>query len=558
MATRVSLLAVLGLLLLPLPAASAEPQPELVPGEVVVHFKRDRRPVLTAVAGRRVERVRPIAGDTVVVELDERSAAAVAAGVSALRAHREVAHAEPNLIRRPFVAPNDTHFALQWGLAAAKVDTAWTLTTGSAATVVAVVDTGILAEHPDLLGRTIAGRDFISTTAAAGDGDGWDANPTDSGTDVAQSSGFHGTHVAGIIGAIGNNAKGIAGVDWSCKILSVRALGVDAGKGSDADIAAAIRWAAGLEVAGVPKNPTPARVINLSFGGPGATQVLTDAVVAAMGAGAIVIAAAGNQGTSASNIYPAAIPGVIAVGATKYNGARAAYSNYGSIVAVMAPGGNLAENLPFQHQNQTWPAGILSTLYRTSDKSWGYHLYEGTSQAAPLVAGVVSLMLARDPKLTASKVASILKATANPASKCSEGCGAGLIDASAAVAGVTSSNPTPTPPPSTGSKLPFSSSCQSDDQCVDAVCRELSAGTKVCTRYCTLSGDCPTDATCSNGLCVPTSAPVTNPGQSCPAGQSCATPTTIEGVGCSVAAHGLDAAGWLPLLIVLLGLRRRR
>jgi serine protease len=310
-------------------------------------------------------------------------------------------------------------------------------------------------------------------------------------------------------------------------------------------------------VIGVPKNLYPARVINLSFGGPGETQVLTDAILAVVKAGAIVVAAAGNQGQSASNIYPAATPGVIAVGATRYNGARATYSNYGPVVALMAPGGSLGENLPYQHQGQTWPAGIISTLYRSSDKSWGYHLYEGTSQAAPLVAGVVSLMLARDPKLSSTQVATILKTTANPASKCTEGCGSGLVDAAAALAAVSGA-PTPTPTPDPGIKLPFSSTCQNDDQCVDSICRDLGGGAKVCTRYCTLTSNCPADSTCSNGLCMPSHPPVSAaPG--CPAGQTCATAAgTVEG-GCSVIS-GSARGWWLPslFLLALLGLRGAR
>jgi serine protease len=445
---------------------------------------------------------------------------------------------------------------MQWALAAARVEAAWDRTTGSASTVVAVIDTGILAAHPDLAGRILAGRDFISNAANAGDGDAYDADPTDVGTDSATSSGFHGTHVAGIIGAATNNAKGVAGVNWACKILPVRALGVDAGKGEDADIAAAIRWAAGLDVPGVPKNPTPAKVINLSFGGPGETQVLTSAVVDAQKAGAIVVAAAGNHSSDTSNIFPAAAPGVIAVAATKWSGQRAPYSNYGPRVTLMAPGGLLAETLPYQVDGKSWPAGILSTLYVSKDKSWAYILLEGTSQAAPLVSGVASLMLAVNPKLDAQQAATILKASADAKGKCSEGCGAGMVNAAAAVqqAGGGSAPPPSTPPP--GSKLGFNSPCQSDEQCSDGVCRDLFSGTKVCTRFCTLASSCPASSSCTNGLCKPAAAPASSsPGQQ-PIAKD-AGGVTVEGVGCAVApVRGVDL-GWL-LLSLVAPLRARR
>ncbi len=165
MPLRVACLAVLGLLLLPL-SAGGEPRPEVAPGELIVHFKPGRRPALAAVARRAVKRARPLARDTVALELDERSLVAVEAGLRELRAHPDVARVEPNLIRRPFLTPNDTHFALQWGLKAARLETAWDTTTGSSSIVVAVVDTGILAGHPDLQGRVLAGRDFVTSTAS--------------------------------------------------------------------------------------------------------------------------------------------------------------------------------------------------------------------------------------------------------------------------------------------------------------------------------------------------------------------------------------------------------
>jgi serine protease len=533
------------LLLLAAGAAQAQVRPEVVPGEFVIGWKSEAaRWDLHRVAGRRVIHARAAGAASWAYRLEERTARATEEALVELARLPGVAYVEPNHIRRPFRVPNDPHYAVQWGLKAAKLEQAWDRTTGSSAIVVAVVDTGIRIGHPDLNGRLVPGYDFISDPASAGDGTGRDDDPKDEGDDTLSSSGFHGMHVAGIIGAASNNSQGIVGVDWQCKIQPVRALGVISGRGNDADIAAAIRWAAGLQVAGAPLNKTPARVINLSFGGPGFAQVLADAVSAAQKAGAIVVAAAGNQTMDVQDVYPAALPNVITVGATKLNGQRAPYSNFGKAVEIMAPGGYLAENLPNQYQGKSWPAGIYSTLYRSDTSQWDYRVYEGTSQAAPLVAGVVALMLSINSKLDSAETTRILTTTANPASKCNEGCGAGLIDAAKAVA-MTAGNPSP------GTKLPFSSSCNGDDQCLEAVCQSVQGGGKICTRYCSTPSNCP-NTPCVNGLCAPTSSSCT--------GASCLTPGTIEG-SCSLAPPGAPAHRWAPLLLValvLVLLRRRR
>jgi subtilisin family serine protease len=363
------------------------------------------------------------------------------------------------------------------------------------------------------------------------------------------SSGFHGTHVAGIIGATTDNRKeanglvtgGIAGVNWACKILPVRALGITKGKGNDFDIAAAIRWAAGIMVADAPDNPNPAKIINLSFGGPGAGQVLTEAIQAALARGVMVVAAAGNQGQEGSNIYPAAVSGVIAVGATKFDGKRAYYSNFGNIVALMAPGGNMAEKLPYQYDGKFWEAGILSTLYSRTEKAWTYHMYEGTSQASPLVAGVISLMLAINSHLDQPETLNILQSTADPKGKCNEGCGAGLINAAAALA-KTKGIITP------GTKGTFGALCSKDSECTDNVCRVVDGSSSICTQFCSIAANCPGSVPCINGLCVPkySQANTCN-------GSPCEITGTIEGVSCSTAAPGgADADGSSRLLLVLL------
>jgi len=415
------------------PLAGAQ---ELVPGELIVHWRpRGGRRALLRVAGREVRAGRSIAEHASVYQLEEKSLRATWDAIRELERSPDVELVEPNLVRRTYRVPQDPLYDRQWHLRAVNAPAAWDVTVGDPHTVVAVVDTGILPSHPDLQGRLLAGWDFVSDSNAENDPQpGWDSDPTDTGTENSDSSSFHGTHVAGVIGAATNNSKGVAGMDWSCKILPVRAMGIKH-EGTDADISAAIRWAAGLEVASVPKNPYPARIINLSFGGPGYSAALSQAISAAERAGAIVVAAAGNEGNVATNIYPASCAGVITVGATGLDGKRTAYSNYGRTVEIMAPGGDPNGTVPCSDgtSQTTCPAGIYSTLYSTATKQYGYAALEGTSQAAPVVSGVLSLMFAVRPKLEPWEALWILSTTANPTSQCDDGCGAGLIDAKAAV-----------------------------------------------------------------------------------------------------------------------------
>ena len=550
-----TVLAILAIVLLPSRAA-AQPQPEMEPGQVIVHWKSSASSrELRQIGKRRVLASRAVTPRSWVYHLDERSLAATREAIAELQHHPDVAVVEPNLIRRPFMQPNDTLYVLQWYTKTVNLEAAWDKTTGSSKVVVAVVDTGILADHPDLAGRILPGYDFITDVTNAGDGNGWDADATDAGDETTPSSGLHGTHVAGIIGATANNSRGIAGVNWTSKVLPVRALGINAGKGTDADIGAAIRWAAGLPVTGAPQNPNPARVINLSFGGTGLTSMLSDAVADAQKAGCVVVAAAGNQSMDAGTIYPGALPGVIAVGAITYKGARASYSNYGSTVALMAPGGDLNDLLPFPYDGKSWPAGILSTL--RVQGLWDYRLYEGTSQASPIVAGVASLLLSVNPSLTVTEVSQILTSTANPSGKCAEGCGAGLLDAGAAVAKAM-----PAAPPPTTSKLAFGESCSTDDQCADGGCHNISEDARICTRSCSDASTCPQGADCQNGLCVPGGS-LPQSGASCGSGStSCANPDSAAWTGgCALGGRGLPAsgaAGGLLLLVALLAARRRR
>jgi serine protease len=290
--------------------------------------------------------------------------------------------------------------------------------------VVAVLDSGI-QPHPDLQPRYLGGYDFITADDNAADNQpGRDSDPTDTGTTDQASSQLHGMHVAGIVGAHTDNAVGMAGVDWSCKLLPVRVLGTLGGAGQDSDIADAIRWAAGLHVDGVPDNANPAQVINMSFGAPGGSGLLQSAIDDVDALGVIVVSAAGNDGGDTAMYAPAGLNHVIAVGASDATGGITFYSNRGPRLDLLAPGGDL-----------TVDSGIVSTMFDETD-GFTYVALNGTSQASPHVAGVAALMKAIDPLIGGARARMILTSTADPAHQCADGCGGGLLDADAAVAAV--------------------------------------------------------------------------------------------------------------------------
>ena len=345
----------------------------------------------------------------------------------------DVEYAEPDLLMRPQLQPNDPLAAQQWDLfdATAGIDapTAWDKSTGAGVTV-AVIDTGV-RPHADLTASLLPGYDFISSASIANDGGGRDTDASDPGDwtvagqcyggSPATGSSWHGTHVAGTIAAVTNNAAGIAGVAFGAKVLPVRVLGRCGGYTSD--IADAIVWAAGGKVRGVPANPHPARVLNLSLGGTGACgSTYQNAINAARARGAVLVVAAGNANTDAANASPANCAGVIAVAAVGRNGGRASYSNYGSVVDLAAPGGDSG-------------AGILSTLNAgtSGPGADSYAYYMGTSMATPHVAGVAALMLSRNPALTPDQLETRLKSAVRPFPAACGGCGSGLLDANAAV-----------------------------------------------------------------------------------------------------------------------------
>jgi serine protease len=346
-------------------------------------------------------------------ELDENTTAFAAL---ALAQASGIRFAERNLILDKLVFPDDEFYSYQWHYPAISLEQAWEVTTGDDNVVGAVIDSGIALTHPDLEGRVTGGADLVDDVSISGDGDGRD----DDGTDPDGQSSYHGTHVAGTMAANSDNGTMVSGMNWQGQLLAVRVLG--AGGGSLADIIDGVQWAIGGEVDGVSLNPTPADVLNLSLGGPGDSEIMNEQMQIAVDSGALVIVAAGNDNIDASGFTPANAPAVITVAALG-NGygstaPRASYSNFGDDVEIAAPGGETASG----EEN-----GVLSTV----DDYVGY--LQGTSMASPHVAGLAMLMKSVNRGLTQAQALDIMQQTADPDMDCDQGCGAGQINAYAAV-----------------------------------------------------------------------------------------------------------------------------
>ncbi|MFZ4654892.1 MAG: S8 family peptidase [Methylococcaceae bacterium] len=432
----------------------------------------------------------------------------------------EVVYADPeshvSIQNVSSITPNDPYFWKDWHLlgpfanvtppeavspygfngylGAANVQAAWELNKGSASTGVAVVDSGILFDHPDLkrsLGRqkTKRGWDMVTSIALARDGNARDLNAQDEGDwvdaftgcgNALSNSNWHGSHVAGIIAATTNNREGVSGINWRAKIVPVRVLG--ACPGNLSDIADGIIWAAGSkEVPGTRPNPTPVKVINLSIGGSGACpNAYQEAIDYALSKGISVVVSAGNDSKDVSLANPANCRGVISVASVNHLGDIAFYSNFGSSITVAAPGGQMSflalfvdpvsgksEPIPLQAPQWGVWSTINSSLTSPDLGKMAYGPMEGTSMSAPVVSGVVSLMVSADKKhkLTPALVKKILQDTANNfftltptltvisgslppvfnwnnlvPSRCTTSllgqCGAGIVDAKAAVKAV--------------------------------------------------------------------------------------------------------------------------
>lgn len=371
--------------------------------------------VLAAKHGIAVRSSRPLAARWHLVEIDPAAGETAAAELARMRSDPSVEYAEPDMRRYPHAVPDDLLYPGQWYLqgpsaapSAIDAEAAWDISTGSAGVVVADIDTGVLFNHPDLLraeagGRLLPGYDFVSDAEAANDGDGRDPDASDPGdwvtaddaaTDRFQNcrvvnSSWHGTRVAGILGARTNNSSGIAGVTWSPWILPVRALGKCGG--FDSDILPAILWAAGLSIPGVPDNPYPAKIVNLSIGASGdCPRAYQDVVDELAARGVLVVASAGNEGGPVD--APADCEGVVGVAGLRQAGTKVGFSSLGPEVAVGAPAGNCVNlsgaclfpiNTTYD-TGTTEPSGFAFTDQIDANV--------GTSFSAPIVAAVAALM----------------------------------------------------------------------------------------------------------------------------------------------------------------------
>jgi serine protease len=404
--------------------------------------------------------------------------------LATLRADPDIEFAEIDQRRYARALPDDPLYAGQWYLqgietSATDLEAAWDTTTGAADTVIAVLDTGIRFEHPDLAGRVLAGYDFVdrdspSSFATANDGDGWDSDASDPGDwltlgDLGSSpfancdqeeptdSSWHGTRVAAMIVAATNNATGISGGTWAGKVLPVRVLGKCGGY--DSDIIAGMRWAAGLPVTGVPANPNPARILNLSLGSPGScVSSYRTALAALADAGVLVIVSAGNvdvEDRSTEPVHaPANCPGALAVTGVRHVGTKVGYSSFGPEAGIAAPAGNCgATTGPCLYSLITATNDGL-TVPTSSSYTDEINANIGTSFSAPIVSAVAGLMRSVNDGFTAAEFTARIKAGARPFPPRESGiplcpsldaataqcncttttCGAGIADAPGAVA----------------------------------------------------------------------------------------------------------------------------
>jgi serine protease len=445
-----------------LSAAATAQTPEGPPQGVIVKWKTNTSVSATAFAdvavqsldragsrmGVSMRRVRPIATGAEVINANRRMTRAELNDViNSLKNDPNVEYVEEDTRMYPTFVPNDTRYAEQWGYYEAtggiNLPPAWDIVTGQGVRV-AVLDTGY-RPHVDLAANIVGGYDFISNTFTGNDGNGRDNDARDPGDAVtasdcgdgrASNSSWHGTHVAGTIAAVTNNGSGVAGVAFGAKVVPVRVLGKCGG--STSDIADAIIWASGGAVSGVPANPNPARVINMSLGGRGTcNQTTQNAINSARSRGTVVVVAAGNDNANAANFNPSSCQGVINVAAVGRNGGKASYSNFGAVVDVAAPGGS-----------GSGANNILSTLNAGTNAPGAdnFQFYAGTSMATPHVAGVVALMLSRNTQLTPDVVETRLKGSTRAfAATCSQ-CGTGIVNALAAVNAAGGGTTTPPPP----------------------------------------------------------------------------------------------------------------
>jgi serine protease len=462
----------------------------------------DKVAALAERRGKRLAAGRVIGGGMSVVKLDRaRAGADLDALVADLRSDPAVELVEPDRrVKALAYVPNDPLFASgQWYLKSAqpsaiRADAAWDVTKGggtpsTSPIVVAVLDTGVRFNHPDLVGKLVSGFDFVNLPVAAGDGDGWDGDASDEGDfitagelasgpfsgnkcgggsneDQPTDSSWHGTRVAGMIAANTDNGIGIAGTGFNIRVQPVRVLSKCGGFNSD--VLAGMYWAAGLApplgllAGGVvpPVNATPAQILNMSLGSTGACDAMyTTAANDITAHGVLIIASAGNDGTDVGS--PANCPGVMAVAGVRHVGTKVGFSDLGSAVAIAAPAGNCVNTAPGSpclfSLDTTTNAGLTTPGANTFTNQINSNV--GTSFASPLAAGVASLMKAVNPALTPVALIARMKSSARPfpttsdtvpappvcqmptagqvqSSECictTQVCGAGLLFASGAV-----------------------------------------------------------------------------------------------------------------------------
>jgi len=394
----------------------------------------ERMKALASRAGLSMAGARTISSRLHVMHLSSLAQGEAAADMLArLRADPDVEYAE--LDRKVYLhaTSNDPLALGQWYLqggepSAINANAAWDVTKGESGVVVAVIDTGVLFNHPDLKranqgGRLLPGYDFVSQDApgkfiTANDGDGRDPDPSDPGDWVSAAdlndpdagctetgpSSWHGTRVAGMIAALTNNETGIAGIQWNGFILPVRVIGKCGGYNSD--VLAGIRWASGLSVPGVPNNPYPAQVVNISLGGAmDCDDASADAIREVSERGTLVVVSAGNEGGPVDS--PANCPGAAGIVGLRHAGTKVGFSSLGPQIALGAPGGNcgdLSGALCTFSLDTTSNTGETVPQINTYTDKTNFNRNIGTSFSAPIVSGIAGLMLAANGNLKSTQL----------------------------------------------------------------------------------------------------------------------------------------------------------
>ena len=371
--------------------APSAPSADVVPDRILVKWaagtpERAKDEGRAAAGTEKIKEIEQLGVDVLKVPAHARDRA-----LAGLQRNPHVVYAESDrAVQLDEVTPNDPYWSRQWSPVKTRATLAWDLTTGSASTVVAVLDTGVSSSHVELQGQLVPGRNVIAGNSNTEDDHG------------------HGTQSAGVVAALTNNATGVASYCWKCKVMPVKVMS-SAGTGYMSDLAAGITWA----------SDNGADVISMSLSGSSGTTTLANAVKYASDRGVVLAAAAGNDGTSTPR-YPAAYPEVIGVAGTDSTDTLYSWSNYGSWVDVSAPGSNM-----------------------TTNYTGGYASYAGTSSATPVVAGLAGLAFSYNPSATGAAVRSAIESTAVAVS----GVKHGRIDTYATLTAVGASAPAPEPTP---------------------------------------------------------------------------------------------------------------